>query len=142
MKSAVDTNVVIALVGNQPSGAQLAGDILKEAHRSGALVICGVVYAELLAHPRISLPRLTQFLDETGVEPEFDTNHQIWQEAGMRYARYAARRRKTDAGHPRRLLADFVIGAHALLRTDRLITFDSRGYRDFPELQITPQKVQ
>jgi len=37
------------------------------------------------------------------------------------------------------LLADFIVGAHALTRSDRLLTLDpSRYSRDFPELeQIT-----
>ena len=32
--------------------------------------------------------------------------------------------------------ADFIIGAHALLRADRLLTLDAGLYKDFPELKI------
>jgi predicted nucleic acid-binding protein len=40
-------------------------------------------------------------------------------------------------GPPRRLLVDFVIGAHALLRADRLLTLDTSLYKqDFPDLKI------
>ena len=120
-----------------------AREILKEARRSGALVICGVVYSELLAHPKMTPLALAQFLSETGIDAEFDTGREIWHEAGLRYSRYSTRRRKSKAGSPRRLLADFVIGVHALLRADRLITFDAQGYRrDFPELQIAPARTQ
>jgi len=43
----------------------------------------------------------------------------------------------TAGGQPRRILADFVVGAHALLRTDRLFTFDRDRYMtDFPELPL------
>jgi predicted nucleic acid-binding protein len=143
LKSALDTNVIVYLVGNEPSSAMAAREILKEARRSGALVICGVVYSELLAHPKMTPLALTQFLSETGIDAEFDTGRDIWHEAGLRYSRYSTRRRKSKAGSPRRLLADFVIGVHALLRADRLITFDARGYRrDFPELQIAPPRAQ
>lgn len=142
MKSAIDTNVVIALIGNQPSAAQTAHDILKEANRSGALVICGVVYSELLGHPKLTPSGLAHFLEETRIDTDFEMGRQIWHEAGLRYARYSTRRRKANAGLPRGLLADFVIGAHALLQCDRLITFDSRFYRDFPELRIAPAKIQ
>jgi hypothetical protein len=86
---------------------------------------------------------LEQLLAETDVSADFETGHEIWNEAGLRYCRYSARRRKSGAGAPRRLLADFVIGAHALLRADCLVTFDTAGYRhDFPELRITPRKAQ
>ena len=141
MKSALDTNVIVYLIGSEPSSALAAREILKEARRSGALVMCGVVYSELLAHPKMTPSALTQFLSETGIDAEFDTGRDIWHEAGLRYSLYSIRRRKVQAGSPRRLLADFVIGAHALLRADRLLTFDARGYRrDFPELQIAPNK--
>ncbi len=143
MKSAVDSNVIVTLVGNEPSGSLEVEEILDEARRLGALVICGIVYAELLAHPRMTPALLTQFLAETGIEVDFETGRDIWHEAGLRYSRYAARRRKAKGGTPRRLKADFVIGAHALLRADRLITFDASGYRtDFPELKIAPGKTQ
>ena len=139
MKSALDTNVIVYLIGSEPSSALAAREILKDARRSGALVICGIVYSELLAYPKMTPATLTQFLSDTGIDAEFDTGRDIWHAAGLRYARYSIRRRKANAGSPRRLLADFVIGAHALLRADRLITFDARGYRrDFPELQIAP----
>src|SRR5580704_8666244 len=93
LTSALDTNVVTLLLGNHEPDNRAARDILKDARRSGALLICGVVYSELLAHPKMTPPVLTHFLDETGIEPDFDTGSRIWHEAGLRYARYAARRR-------------------------------------------------
>ena len=143
MKSAVDTNVIVSLVGDELSGALAAENILEQARTTGALVICGAVYCELLAHPRMTLAILEKFLADTGIEPEFDTGRKIWQEAGARYARYATRRRKAKAGSVRRLLADFIVGAHALVHADRLITFDAADFRrDFPELLIAPGKAQ
>jgi predicted nucleic acid-binding protein len=143
LKSALDTNVIAYLVAGESSVAAAASDVLGAARLRGAVTICGVVYAELLAHPKLTPATLTHFLAETGVDVDFDIGRDLWREAGMRYSRYSVRRRKAGAGSPRRLLADFVIGAHALLRADRLITFDTAGYRhDFPELQITPRKAQ
>jgi predicted nucleic acid-binding protein len=37
----------------------------------------------------------------------------------------------------KRLLADFIIGSHALAQADRLMTLDPKRYRqDFPELKL------
>jgi predicted nucleic acid-binding protein len=143
LRSALDTNVIAYLVAGESAAATAASDILGEARLSGALIICGVVYAELFAHPKLTPSTLNHFLLETGVDVDFDIDENIWRQAGLRYSKYGVHRRKARAGTPRRLLADFVIGAHALLRADRLITFDAAGFRsDFPELQLHPRKVQ
>jgi predicted nucleic acid-binding protein len=61
----------------------------------------------------------------------------LWQLAGDRFALYAERRRSSGAETPRRILADFLIGAHALLRADSLMTFDTGFYaRNYPELML------
>jgi hypothetical protein len=50
---------------------------------------------------------------------------------------YAARRRRHGEAGSRRILADFVIGAHALQNGFRLLTLDDRIYRAaFPTLKI------
>jgi predicted nucleic acid-binding protein len=68
---------------------------------------------------------------------EFDLSQDIWMEAGRRFAEYSKRRRRSGVGEPKRLLVDFLVGAHALLRADRLYTLDASRYkRDFPELDL------
>ena len=80
---------------------------------------------------------LNQFLAKEEIEVDFDLGKEVWLEAGLRFSIYAERRRKSKGGVARRLLADFVIGAHALLRADRLLTFDARRYeKDFPKLEL------
>jgi predicted nucleic acid-binding protein len=40
----------------------------------------------------------------------------------------------SGGGNPKRLLVDFLIGAHAILKDDRLLTLDASCYReDFPK---------
>jgi predicted nucleic acid-binding protein len=110
---------------------------LAAAHREGGLTIAGPVYAELQAYPRVTPALVDEFLISTGVSVDFRIDEKIWREAGFRFAKYAARRRASRAGSAKRLLADFVIGAHALLRADRLLTLDTgRFAQDFPELKI------
>jgi len=79
------------------------------------------------------------FLTQTSISVDAACDAQLWRETGRRFARYIARRRAQQEAGPRRLLADFQIGSHALLRADRLMTLDESRYRlDFPELKLIP----
>jgi len=67
---------------------------------------------------------------------DFQLGEPVWVDAGRRYWRYAGHRRKSGSG-PKRLLADFLIGAHALLQADRLMSLDPIRYKHyFPELKL------
>lgn len=138
MRTAIDTNILSALW----SGERLASAVseaLDQAATDGGLVVCAAVYAELRAHPKAKLDFVDDFLSSTGIAIDFDLGEPVWREASVRFAKYAARRRASRGGGAKRLLADFIVGAHALLRADRLLTLDQSPYsRDFPELeQIT-----
>ena len=134
--TALDTNIVSALLSREASTVQIAAR-LENAKRAGTLVISGVVFAELLAHPTMPADGLRTFLDATRIEADFELSQAMWTTAGERYARYAQRRRTSTGQFPRRLLADFLIGAHALRRADQLLTLDPRRYaQDFPGLHL------
>ena len=110
---------------------------IKSARSAGALLICPVVLAELRAYPGATAAFVLRFLDDTGVTVDFRLDETVWTEVGERYGRYAARRRKSLGSFPRRLIADFLIGAHALVQADRLITLDAGFYRrNFPEVRL------
>lgn len=134
MRTALDTNVLAAVWGNETSVPILLPR-LGRAKSEGALLICPLVWAELHAHPWVSAQDLDRLLESTGIVVDIRIEPQVWREAGQRYRSYSERRRRSGGGSPRRLLADFVIGAHALLQADRLLTLDSEMYeRNFPEL--------
>ena len=136
MRTAVDTNVLSVLwLGDQMVSCM--SDELARAGDEGGLVICAPVYAELFAHPHATPKVIARFLKDTNFTVDFDLDQCLWTEAGHRYARYANRRRASKGGESRRILADFVIGAHALLRADRLLTLDKGCYQqNFPELAL------
>ena len=138
MRTAVDTNILSALWSGEPL-ASTVSEVLDQAATDGGLVICAAVYAELLAHPKAKLDFVDDFLSSTGISIDFDLGEPVWREASVRFAKYATRRRASRGGRAKRLLADFIVGTHALLRADRLLTLDQSRYsRDFPELeQIT-----
>jgi predicted nucleic acid-binding protein len=101
------------------------------------LVVCAPVYAELLAHPKAKPGFVDEFLALTDVLVDFDLDEAIWREAGRSFAAYA---RRLEAGaRPKRLLVDFIVGAHAVRRADRLLTLDPGRYaRHFPGLPLLP----
>ncbi|HXQ32981.1 MAG TPA: PIN domain-containing protein [Anaerolineales bacterium] len=101
------------------------------------LIICGAVFAELLAFPRRTETFLNQFLNDTGIVVDWAIDESIWRAAGKSFQKYAARRRKQRAGQPRRILTDFLIGAHAHENGYSLLTLDEGMYRTaFPKLHI------
>ena len=103
----------------------------------GNLVVCPPVLAGLLASLHRTEPFIDYFVKEAGIAVDWNLDEPVWRIAGLAFQRYAAsRRRRTDAG-PRRNLADFLIGAHALRRGYRLLTLSTRIYRSaFPRLTL------
>jgi predicted nucleic acid-binding protein len=136
VRTAIDTNILSALWSNEPSAADII-DQLGEAKQHGALLIAPVVYAELLAYPRATRGFVDDFLTDTGIAVDFDWDKAVWVDAGVRFARCANQGRKGRHGESKRLLADFLIGSHALLQADRLMSLAPTRYRQyFPELKL------
>ena len=136
MITAIDTDVLIdVLIGDERHGARSA-DALRDAAVMGRLVACDTVWAEVTSW----------YDDRSAIEDAPDTigiafdpvNAEAATMAGQAWARYRA-----GGGVRARLLADFLIGAHAATRADRLLTRD-RGFfrRYFGELTIVDPEHQ
>jgi predicted nucleic acid-binding protein len=135
MRTAVDSNIFSALVSQEPTSERLV-EVLGGLQKAGALVICGTVFAELHAIPRMTPALLQEFLRNTSVAVEPETSLSDWSTTGTAFAQYVARRRQ-HAGQPKRLLADFAIGSHASRTCDQLFTLDPSRYRHaFPDLTL------
>lgn len=138
MTTAIDTNVIVALWNKDDIQNLAAQKALEERQGRGGLVICGAVYAELLAAPGRTETFVDGFCEETGIAVEWELGERVWRAAGAAFQSYAARRRKQKEAEPRRILADFLIGAHALVNGYKLLTLDGRMYQaSFPRLEIT-----
>jgi predicted nucleic acid-binding protein len=136
VRTAIDSNVISAIWTQEQSVPRLLLQ-LEESRQQGALIISPFVFAELHAYPGITESAVQMFLEITGIVVEQEIEKQVWTETAQRYAKYATRRRQSSGVTPRRILADFLIGAHALVQAERLMTLDADFYRkDFPELQL------
>ena len=132
MITAVDTNVLLdILIPSDRHGPQ-SKERLAAAYDAGAIIVSDIVYAELVPSSR-DRAALDGALLELGIVLS-PINSSIAYEAGLRWKRYRA------AGGPReRIIADFLIGAHALATSDTFLTRDRVFFSTyFPELVRSP----
>lgn len=137
MTVALDTNVLVGLWDASDALHPQARKALESASSRETLVICGVVYAELIGAPGRTESFVDRFCEETGIAVEWDLEEKVWRTAGKAFQVYAAQRKKYGGLEQRRLLADFLIGAHASESGHKLLTLDDRLYRRaFPGLKL------
>ena len=132
MVTALDTNILLDLFDATAPHHAESEDRVQAAYNAGGIVVCDVVYAELVPGfvERALLDEALREINATG--SPLDTS--IAWEAGVRWRRYRR------AGGPRvRILADFLIGAHALAAADVFLT-RHRGFYDtyFPDMMQAP----
>jgi len=139
MTTSIDANVISALWDNDDELNAVAVQILGNLLAREKLVVSGIAYSELMAGPLKDEASLDTFFADTGIEIDWAMEEEIWRAAGRAYRGLAQRRKKNRADPPRRILADFLIGAHALVRGYSLLTIDYRHYEAaFPTLTIIP----
>jgi predicted nucleic acid-binding protein len=135
--TALDTNVVVAYWGPDPSLNRSVQAALESAFGYGNVVVAAPVFAELVAGPGRSEDFVNGFFEDTGIVIDWHLDEALWRSAGRAFRGYAERRRKHRDLGTRRILADFLIGAHAAAHGYRLLTMDERLYRAaFPTLKI------
>jgi predicted nucleic acid-binding protein len=133
----LDTNVVIALLNEEQSLNESAQAAIDRSRKSGRLVVSGPVYAELLGLPAKTQHVLNVFFSAGGIELDWRFEETVWRAAGVAFQGYVQRRVASTGLLPRRILTDFLIGAHASVRGYTLLTLDRRIYEaSFPGIRI------
>lgn len=137
MITAIDTNVLVSLWKGDEKTSDRAATALNSAASEGGLMICGVVFAELLAYPKRTESFIYDFCLDTGIVIDWTITRSIWVAAGSSFQAYTLRKKNQKTDTPRRILADFLIGSYAAENGYRLLTFDDRIIKTaFPKLQI------
>ncbi len=130
MTVAIDASVLIDLLGDD-ARADAAEACLRVALAKGPVVVCDVVLAELtaaLGHGSTVL----DVLEDMGIRfAPIDQRAAV--RAGEMQRKYRQRQRTEGTADATvlRTLADFLVGAHAMLQCDGLITRDAGFFRDY-----------
>lgn len=136
MRTAIDTNILSAVFIGEPLARSITSRLQALAANS-TFVASPVVFAELSAANGMSPLRAMNFLEQWDVTVHWVLAEATWSLVADRYAQYAERRRRAGGGEAKRLLADFLVGAHALATGAQLYTLDKRRYQtDFPDLRL------
>jgi predicted nucleic acid-binding protein len=146
--TAVDTNIILdILIPDAPHG-DISEKSLTESLEGGLVIISEAVYTELSAH-FLAKEQINRFLKETSINLYPSSSDALYL-AGKTWREYLHRRTNTavcpSCGIPQEfrctkcgtaflpryhVIADFIIGAHAMVHADCLLTRDRGYYRTY-----------
>lgn len=130
----LDTNIILSALNPQDSNHRQAQALLNR-YSPQAFCICPIVHAELRASG--AWPALRAWLKLQGVTVIWEMPEVVWDNAGIAYGEYAIQRRSGVL--PRRLIADFLIAAHAVHHGLEVLTFDDTVFKAvFREVTLLP----
>lgn len=130
MITAIDTNILLDILVPNENFYEASANALQDAAGNGSLVISDIAYAELCIH----------FEAQRECDAFLEGNEIRVQAPGREALFLASRTWRTyrkQGGKRSRILADFLIGAHAQKQAARLLSRDRGFYRKlFPALDL------
>lgn len=124
MITAVDTNILIDVFGADKLFGEKSAKALRKCIQEGGVCACEVVWTETATvfPNRTAFHHAIETLEIEYLSMESDT---------AIIAANAWRQYRQSGGKRERVVADFLIGAHALTQCDRLLTRDRGFYRRY-----------
>lgn len=121
---AADSSVLIDVIAGSDDASAASAEAVRQALRIGPVVLSEVALAEICTAFQGG-SEVLRFLEELGIR--FDA---MEAKSALR-AGEMQRRYRQRGGNRSRTVADFLIGAHAMMQCDALITRDAGFYRDY-----------
>ena len=127
---AIDSSVLIDLLGENPGTVDAAEQCVRDALARGPVVLCDIVVSEVTAGLGHGAD-IMDVVEDMGMRYS-PVERRAAIRAGEMQRRYKERRRAAGitSALPR-AVPDFIVGAHALLQCDALITRDAGFFRDY-----------
>lgn len=127
---AIDSSVLIDLLGDDPVMADAAEQCVRDALGKGPVVLCDVVVSEITAGLGHGAD-IMDVVEDMGMR-YLPVERRSAVRAGEMQRRFNERRRAGGAAPATpRTVPDFIVGAHALLQCGGLITRDAGFFRDY-----------
>ena len=125
------TNILVDVLEPDPIYGPPSKELLKQCLMDGSLVACDVVWAEVATAYGHARNKVVEALNKIGVE-----YFPMSMEAALAAAKcWFAYRQK--GGSRSRIASDFLIGGHAWIQCDQLLTRDRGFYRTyFSQLKV------
>lgn len=122
MITAIDSSVLLDIATNDSQYGLPSANAIKLARSEGRLIVCELVVAEITP---VCGAQTSLFLSSMSVDfvPSSERSSLL---AGQMFSDYLAR-----GGKGGRIVADFLIGAHAVEHAGRLLTRDDGFLRDY-----------